>query len=798
MDRVFRRSAKSIRCILCTLIVGMYFSCMSNTMEAQVTGNVDPNVEQFQVIRGMGDPNYNGAVDVSIPLLTVPGIDGLNYDVTLKYISGNGVPISTSSSWVGLGWTLPNYEITCDPIHAGNGADGGQYYSYMGSDTTYIPDSYHLIYPGGTTPFWLDRSGNGIPINWSAIKIKAIKEANSKEIQYFVIYGVDGKKYVYANRLLKTTAEKLRNHDLIDGLRQFYYVYKLTAILAADYIDGGASWVTPGDLGTDKGGWIRLEYSDPEQIGTSGYDHHYDYLKAIKTPTHTAKFNLKESGGFQFIMNNQGFQGMNLPALETISLFVNNVVNPMKVVNFYQSAGFHWLYYNYTNGDRPVYLWETKSGIGLGARGRLDSVSIVSGNGISSQPSYKFDYYYNSNFKFNDGTPLFCIDNWGLIDTLSDIYKKYPNHSYMYGLLKSIGYPTGGSVLFEYEPNSFLPEPYSERNPMPDPTDPNSFPNPHPDPVMAGGFRLRKQTITDPQKGASQTYEYKYGLLPQDTTAEPVNSGYGYVSSDPGTTAPWRGTIYRLGNNFRSDVHYPLVTIVNPDGSKINKYFSSAITEFPSECSRMMLYFPDWPQIIFQNNTSWPQFSGYVSSVEPFPYCYQDYFRKKDGNYYSYQSNDRVYTCGTMYYGPINAYSTNAPIENLAWLVNIIASCEVAELDDCNSNFWGRIEYNYAPSGEQLPPSGIINLEGFIKTAGIDNTWKRGYLLKEEKRSSNGDLVWSKDYYYDMILKATQDYLVVFPNAKFSENLRSVADAILHFTECSGQVKLTKTEEKSY
>lgn len=40
--------------------------------QVPVYENVDPSVAQFPTVRGNGDPDYTGDLNVNIPLLTVP------------------------------------------------------------------------------------------------------------------------------------------------------------------------------------------------------------------------------------------------------------------------------------------------------------------------------------------------------------------------------------------------------------------------------------------------------------------------------------------------------------------------------------------------------------------------------------------------------------------------------------------------------------------------------------------------------------------------------------------------------
>ena len=749
--------------IVASLIVMLIFVFVLSNARAQVADNVDPNVEQFAVARGIGDASYNGAVDVSIPLMTIPGINGLDYDISLKYVNGNGVPISKAATWVGLGWNLQNYEITCDPTFDDIGFESGQYYYYLRPGYRPVPDFYHLSYPGGMTGFWMDGSDCGTPVNWSAIKIKGIRDGSTLEYKSFVIYGIDGTKYVFGDRLKKQAGDKLINHDLLySATKGYYYVFKLTAILPADYIDGGGDPVVPGDGGSDKGGWIKLIYTSP--VGFVNSDswlyQEIDYLSSVITPTHTASFNCGD-GAYVFIVNNRPNSGL-IQALDNITLRRNSQETPIRMVKFYQSGGFDWLYFD-VNSNINIYHWDSQTWplTGIRARARLDSLKISAGDGAISEPSYRFDYFYDPSIDFTSSQPLYQIDNWGYLDTIADVFTTHPTKYFTYGMLKKIIYPTGGIAEFEYESNYFTPEPGSERAYY------------STDPVMAGGLRLLRQTITDPQTNQSMMYQYRYGEA-HPSMGGMQYSGSGFISSDPGVNVNRLETIYRLASDVRFDVHYPIVTTIHPDNSMTRRYFTSACTEFTS-FSWMFCDEQVEPVINYSNSSTWPSLTSY-QQVSLIPY----YHHEQQG-YKSYQGNDFAnlnypIAFGTYHIDDVYDFMTPS-------VLNGLASCEAAEFDDCNVNL--RVSY-YVP-----PPYYPRHIAGYIKTVGIDNSWKRGYLLKEEKysSSSNTDPIWSKRYYYDMVLRNAQDYSIV---------LDGDGPGVFSFTECSGQVKLTKTVEKTY
>lgn len=55
-----------------------------------------------------------GDLSLSIPLLAVPGRDGLNFNIAINYRSG--IQVKQPASWVGLGWELDLGSITRHPL----------------------------------------------------------------------------------------------------------------------------------------------------------------------------------------------------------------------------------------------------------------------------------------------------------------------------------------------------------------------------------------------------------------------------------------------------------------------------------------------------------------------------------------------------------------------------------------------------------------------------------------------------------------------------------------------------------
>lgn len=70
---------------------------------------LQPEVSQFSYKRA-GSVDFRGDLNISIPLLTIPGRGGFDYPVALSYHSG--IKTTQEATWVGLGWSLETGSVT--------------------------------------------------------------------------------------------------------------------------------------------------------------------------------------------------------------------------------------------------------------------------------------------------------------------------------------------------------------------------------------------------------------------------------------------------------------------------------------------------------------------------------------------------------------------------------------------------------------------------------------------------------------------------------------------------------------
>jgi YD repeat-containing protein len=739
--------------------------------------NVDPTVAQFPIVRGAGDPDYTGDLNVTIPLMTVPGRGGLDFDVNLIYVHGNGVPASESASWVGLGWNLNMYQITCSPTYDPNVYSSG---SLLSGDK----DNYYLYYPGGTVPF-REFADGWTPLNWSAIKIESFDYTNpssseepDQDYARFVVTDLDGTRYVFGHKLRMKSEKQLTNHCIPNsGIlcvhwsgppygHPYFYVFKLTAILGANYVDGGGDAYVPGDGGTDKGSWIKLSYTTPDTISPGGYVYspavmEVSFLDTITTPTHQAVFNLTSTNDNALIY--RGIQNDSVKSLNDVQLKTLDGALIRKI-SFSKSDNFGWARQNDPPGGVFYNYVYTPDGIGYyekSRRLRLDSVTIYGQDGQQSLPPYTFAYYGEpggvQDTSSSSAGSQCLLDPWGLIAPISSGYQSSPDTLMDYcWMLKKITYPTGGSVEFKYETDRY-------EIPWPELTESQLSTATRVD--YRGGVRLKHQFITDPLTSQQDTTTYDYALTNTD-----FSGGFGFIS---GRVTGNMDSGVLLGNgigfNYSNDVHYPDIQITRPDGSKIRKYYTSAFTGpgagYASPSSSP--YIKSFGNVAINDDPYIHDDSIIVpSTFDEAHYLYYNelYYRfwfYDPINHNGYHFRDKYLFSGQYYHE-----RTEPPYNHPPYYREYLALIDEArEYDD----------HDYS-----LPNSGYQHL--------FDNKWKRGHLTYEEIYDATSSTpVQTKKYLYTM--KPMKTELLGFVRWVSQQ-----ASAIYPGFITSGWAQLTKVE----
>lgn len=278
--------------------------------------------------------NANGDLNLSLPILTVPGRGGLDFPVSLTYRSS--IALSQASSWVGLGWSFDPGTIVRDVQGKArnNDTDPSDDVDF-GTIQSVQPDQYFVTMPWGSftmsrgslTPYggydtrggscggmyltewspWRVDCVHSQPVKVSAVRangnslettssvVRGVSVVNQNEFSTFTLTSPDGTRFVFGRPTLATY--EVRDMNLTLDAEKFYVnTWRLMAVLSADFVSLNPSVPNPAtpSLGSLAGNWIELAYTPVVSMngfvsGGSGVMQS-SYLKSIRTPTHLAVF----------------------------------------------------------------------------------------------------------------------------------------------------------------------------------------------------------------------------------------------------------------------------------------------------------------------------------------------------------------------------------------------------------------------------------------------------------------------------------------------------------------------------
>ena len=648
--------------------------------------DTDPTVSQFTFVRGEGDPGFTGDLSLSLPLLTVPGRGGLDFEVKLNYVAGGGVPATQNGSWVGLGWNLNEGQITCSPslinIVEGCFAIGNNHLASLAWD------KYFLTMPNGAG-YEIARVGNELyPVKWEALKIVPEHTFTEGAMNYdynaFTVYSTDGTRYIYKDAVERVTqlAATSRMYNKFNAANKNSYteVVKISAVLSSNYSDSDG---IDGPSDGDEGNWIKFSYSDASQIRMpSGDDLHITYLDEIETPTHKAIFTAVDTikGYFKDILryNDSAPEGLYLETLKTIRLYSKNA--PLTILKEIE--------FNYAPLEEG-FSWYTTSGIfESNKRRKLENVTEYGAGGKKAghcYPPLKFEY--------NDGPGLTkgYADFWGYI---TNNMNHSPSSTYCKSwLINKLTYPSGEYVVFDYEPDQFIGY---EGCPI------QSWSGTK---QTGGGVRLTKKTVYHNSTDFS-VYEYAYAQNLKISNS--TYKGYGFVSNISNVMSDEYDWEYSspdlyytgLGANYNTDVHYPDITIKMPDSSKIIRYYTNAASGLAPSFSEHYYTGPS------EQNITIPDQSVYDYTNE----------KVKDKSRYSPYCGLCDDPCDTPLYFDARTYDQNFAITFSAKLKDMHDWSSYKEIDIAKPNGW-------------------------VNALNMNNSWKRGYVYKEVYVDSKGVVV---------------------------------------------------------
>lgn len=508
-----------MRCyqLVCVLL---FWLCLSSPLVAQQARQVfnehitNPDAWRPAEVSAPG-VDAKGDLNLSIPVLTVPGRNGLDYNIVFSYTSG--IKVAQQSSWIGLGWSFDPGSITRD-VKGASSFNG----NYQGVDYVTTPsdlrDIYYVTSPGGSfsmmryvevgsnligpRPPRTDTDGFML-LDWEPWKIMhdmapAVIQGASDvpligtletgrpnsppngdfephaDYRHFVLTNPSGIRYVFA----APSISSYLSHDPSDPTnpnRVDYYVdsWRLVAILGTDYPHDPLEVPIFEDQIDDSdkdyknrfGSWIYLTYSRPttrsrERTGIGYEAQQQYYLEAIHTPTHKAVFETssKPCEVDCVDLGGNSWQPVNtsptmLRQLNAISLHTSSLVKRVEL-----SFGEHAS--TVPEGSFSCPQMDANSNCRL----RLDAVTFRGDDWQSPDvgsilPGYRFEYEEQvvENVGANDlDEKGNYVDDFGYYNT--DLYNNgtdaHINDAKAWSL-KKIVYPTGGEIDVVYE-NDFI------------------------------------------------------------------------------------------------------------------------------------------------------------------------------------------------------------------------------------------------------------------------------------------------------------------------------------------------------
>ncbi len=427
-----------------------------------------------------------GDLNLSIPIMTVPGRNGLNYDIRLNYQSG--IKVRQQSSWIGTGWTFDPGSIVRDVQMVKRDDYSSDFAVDYASHETVQPDMYYVTFPGGgfsmvrhnpavSPPSTLpprQQSSEFIPLDYSPVeidytvghvdlgpvgqhavtpqcyctqelKLEVSNRTLKDDYESFVVTTPDGTRYVYGFPLLNTSQSTYRITGTTSGTRLQYYVgeWRLIAILGRDFV-GPIPTETVKIPKDASGSWIQLEYGTrttavkPSGITDPSLKQSV-YLLSVETPTHRAVFDVDEKIGDEDVEDGEGGWDSD-----------TNI--------FYGKLSAIDLYVNYDGQDRArvkrTVLKQTEMNGYLEAGNRMMLSEIFSVGTLGKElAGYRFEYYPMEGGG-TIGTNVFdYADDFGFFNTFQQTHNADTLDGRSWSL-KSIIYPTGLERTIEYENDS--------------------------------------------------------------------------------------------------------------------------------------------------------------------------------------------------------------------------------------------------------------------------------------------------------------------------------------------------------
>ena len=625
-------SLRQLCCLLSTLLALMPIVLVHST-NAQTLVNdyaTQPDVWRPERIDD-AKVDARGDLNLKIPVLTVPGRNGLDFDVTFTYTSG--IKAKQLSSWIGTGWLFDPGSISRDVRSL---ILNGEAHNVDFSDVPEVqPDIYYVTTPNERFSMVRNNDGSGsttttpptnsaydfVRTDWRPWRI----ETTNEYIDNGTISGVDcvctqvlnaanpggraeediaswtltddrGVRYVFAHPTIGSFIGLYSSQNL-HSMEYYVNSWRLIAILGRDY-DGPVP-TRPEDLAKDApGSWIRFEYTDPATTSyvdteLTGFTavRQAAYLKAIETPTHRAEFATVEKSTIEEWPQvwNGGLRAIHRQ-LQSIKLLANPDGNESVVVREVQLV----------HSDRFEGFEGTK-------RLALDAIEVYGVGGAAGTvelPGYRMTYYdlergflddYDhdvDDFGYYNADPNYAINTdtvdaraWSLRSLVHPLGFK---EEYVYSNDDICYYCDGGIIS-----NSLYPLPFTEYTHLIDETS-----------SLDRNFVLSE---SNNRQGGTRVvevlrYEEEDGEVYSST--QYTYSG-GRAAAIPSTylEKTYPTVFFKNVDRGRATVYYNRVKKTNPDGTYTEVYYTTDVShpEYTSS-AQTAIYQIDSDRVVLSGN----------------------------------------------------------------------------------------------------------------------------------------------------------------------------------------------------
>jgi RHS repeat-associated protein len=565
----------------------------------------------------------DGKYALNIPLMQVPGLAGVDFNLAMTYTPG--IRVTQEAGWVGLGWSLDVGSITRNVLR---NTDWGFGNNYSQNDET--PDMFSVNSPAGGGRILEFRTQSGPEFqmeDWKGWKISydttrvidSIETYNQGTFlgyrrhrkRRWLVTAEDGTTYVFGQALAGESSNQMINGSPnylipppIDPFGQWY----LTEIISSNYRAslGGIDVYDLPCLPSSIGGWAKILYSYDGSNSTRKFYYttkgwqggigraislqEVTYPQYIITPTYITKFitEAEEVNPISAVLDDTWSYSHNQYSLNWNYLApdpddrAHDKKRRLKYIRLYRNT----LTSDQIPADLGTALEEVEfqyySASSQHEKRTLLQKVIVRAGGLSLPP-YEFSYeesttglttdslYYVTNAYRYPNQAQIGFQGWYNSATMTELealtWVRGNQYDGKWRSLSNIKYPTGATVAFSYESNRYRVDyAYSGGS-----TWGNAY---------GLGCRVTSQTIND---GRSPQSTYLYGYR----TSGEAGIGRTYASSVAINAASrtWSPSRYYdmteipldwEFNQSTNDVFYEYVTETQPNSSTIESRYSIA------------------------------------------------------------------------------------------------------------------------------------------------------------------------------------------------------------------------------